>query len=154
MTVTACSSSPHRCQPPNGDASADVSYFVVFGSGRGEIRLHGQAMTDLYEELRNRTAFGERLDAEPRDPGDAGAATAARGRTRTKESEGSSDPLAQCAFHLLDLVDDVGEVTLDIVHGQGSSGCLVWLRRSNDGGASECLVQEPERLQRPGRKAH
>jgi hypothetical protein len=48
------------------DASNEGNYHVVFGSGRGAIRSRRQAVTELYEELRNRTALGQRLDAEPR----------------------------------------------------------------------------------------
>jgi hypothetical protein len=46
---------------------------------------------------------------------------------------------------LLDLVDGVGEVTIDVIHGR-STGCMVSLGRlATDGGAPQCLVREPER---------
>jgi hypothetical protein len=106
-------------------------------------------MADLYKELRDRTSSGERLNAQSVAQGDAGARA---GGGSTKGGGGdSSDPLAQSALHLLDLVDGVGEVTLDVVHGSGSHGCQVSLGRSADGGASRCLVQEPERPHRMGR---
>jgi len=104
-------------------------------------------MADLYKELRDRTASGERLDAEPRAPGAGGPLPV--GGSSTKAN--SDDPIAQCAFQLLDLVDGVGEVTLDVVRGSGGHGCQVSLGRTADGGASRCLVQEPERTRRPGR---
>jgi hypothetical protein len=153
MTVTICSASPQPCPPTEEDASADASYRVVFGSGRGAIRSRGQAMADLYEELRSRTTAGERLDAEPHSPGDAGGPGALSGRSTGMASAGSSDPIARCAFHLLNLVDDVGEVDLNVVHGSGSKGCMVSLGQSaTASGASQCLIQEPERPHRPGRK--
>jgi hypothetical protein len=147
MTVTICSSNTQPCRASAGDASQDASYHVVFGSGRGAIRSRGQAMMDLYEELRNRIASGERLDAEAHALGDAGASAVLRGGAT---SASSSDPIARCAFDLLDVVDRVGEVTLDVVHGAGSSGCTVSLDRfAADGGAAQCLVKEPEREHAP-----
>lgn len=146
LTIALCSSSPEPCPK----AEDDVSYRVVFGSGRGAVRTRGQAMADLYKELRDRTASGERLDAEPHAPGDGGATPTGAGSS-TKASAGNDDPIAQCAFQLLDLVDGVGAITVDVVHGSRSHGCQVSLGRTADGGASRCLVQEPERPRRPGR---
>jgi hypothetical protein len=153
MTITLCASSLQPC--PGTDASADVMYRVVFGSGRGEVRSSAQAMADLYEELRNRTAAGERLDAEAHAPGDAGAVTASGRGSTANVSAGSSDPISRCAFHLLHLVDAVGEVDLNIVHGSGSSGCMVWLGHSATGArAPECLIEEADRARHPGRKGN
>ena len=146
MAVTLCAWGPTACPAPESDASVEGAYRVVFGSGHGAIRSREQAMTDLYEELRNRTALGQRFDAEPHAPGGNVDGESHRGRPAKKTSSGSSDPLTQCAFRLLDLVDSAGEVTIDRVHGGSSTGCLVSL-----GGASQCLVDEPERAHRPGR---
>jgi hypothetical protein len=152
LVVTLCSASPQACPAPEGDASTDGSYHVVFGSGRGAIRSRGQAMADLYKELRDRTKSGEHLDAEPRAPGGVGSPARLAGGSTSKASEDSSDPIAQCASHLLDIVDGVGEVGLDVVHSFGSTGCVVSLGRSAaDGGASQCLIKAPERVHRPGR---
>ncbi|MGD0678692.1 MAG: hypothetical protein ABSC94_25065 [Polyangiaceae bacterium] len=110
-------------------------------------------MTDLYRELRDRTALGDRLDAEARAPGTTEGVPAPGSKSARQANTSGGDPIAQCAFELLALVDDVGEVTLDVVHGVGSNGCLVSLGRSTkDGGAHQCLVREPEHPQRPGRK--
>jgi hypothetical protein len=144
MTITLCSASAQPC-PPTDTGGSEVSYRVVFGSGRAEIRTRGQAMADLYKELRDRTAAGERLDAEPRAAGDAGPAVGAGGAA---SSEGSGDdPISKCAFHLLDIVDGIGEVSLDVVHqfGSGKSGCRISLRRD-----VQCLVRDPERPKGPG----
>jgi hypothetical protein len=150
MTVTLCSSSPKSCLTSEGDASAEGSYFVVFGSGRGILRSHEQAITDLYQELRNRMAAGEHLDVEPHAPGAASSPIAVADSWTTKANVGSSDPIAQCAVHVFDVVDRVGEVSLDVVHGVGSSGCLVSLSAAAaDGGAFQCLVQAPERARNP-----
>lgn len=160
MTVTLCSSVA-ACGTSEADASIDLRYRVVFGSGRGEIRSRGQAMADLYEELRNRLSAGERLDAEPHPPGisgtagpgDAGKSTALGGGSTPEASAGSGDPIARCAFHLIKLVDDAGEVNLDVVHGTGSNRCMVSVGYSAaSSGASECLLQEPDRPRPPGRK--
>jgi hypothetical protein len=143
LTVTLCSSSPEACPASAPDTSGAGSYRVVFGSGRGEIRSRGQAMADLYKELRDRTSSGERLNAQSVAQGDAGARA---GGGSTKGGGGdSSDPLAQSALHLLDLVDGVGEVTLDVIHGR-SSGCMLSLGRlGGEGSAPQCLVKEPDR---------
>jgi hypothetical protein len=148
MTVILCSARPQACEASQTDASAGGSYRVVFGSGHGAIRSRRQAMTDLYEELRNRTASGQRLRAEPH-ASDTAVPTAKVGVS--KASAGGSDLVARCAFHLLDLVDSVGEVTLDRVYESGSSGCVLSLGRPVDGGASPCLIEEPERAHRPDR---
>jgi hypothetical protein len=148
MTVAICSSSPAPCRALEPDAS-DASYLVVFGSGRGVVRSREQATTDLYQELRNRMAAGERLDVEAYAAGDAGIVTALGDTWTTKANAGSSDPIAQCAVHLFALVDRIGEVTVDVVHGVGSSGCLVSLGQPTAGGTPPCLVQEPERAKGP-----
>ncbi len=146
MAVTLCSSSPEPCPASDGDASAGATYLVVFGSGRGVVRSREQATTDLYQELRNRMSAGERLDVEPRAPGAAGTPIALTDSWTTKATAASSEPLAQCAVHLLLLVDRVGAVALDVEHGVGSTGCQVSLgHATSDGGTSQCLVQEPER---------
>jgi hypothetical protein len=137
LVVTLCSASPKAC-PADADASTDGSYRVVFGS-----------MADLYKELRDRTKSGEQLDAEPHSPGD-GRPTS--GGSSTRGGADSSDPIAQVASHLLDLVDGVGEVSLDVVHF-ASGGCVVSLGRSaGDGGASQCMIKGPERAHSAGRK--
>jgi hypothetical protein len=152
MTVTLCSASPVPC-PSTDDASTGGSYRVVFGSGRAEIRSRGQAMTDLYKELRDRIASGERLDAVPRPPRGAGGAFATSGGSSPKPGGDSADATTQCAFHLLDLVDGVGEVTLEVAPRFAATGCLVLLGRPGaDAGVPHCLVPEPERPNRPGRR--
>jgi len=146
LTVTLCSSSAQPCPVSEAD---DASYRVVFGSGRGVIRSRGQAMADVYKELRDRTSSGERLDAEPHAPNASGPRVPTGTGSTRKPGASGDDPLSQCAFQLLDLVDGVGEVTIDVVHG--SSGCRVSLGRAADGGVSRCLVQEPERERRFGK---
>jgi hypothetical protein len=151
MIITMCASTEQSCPASDADASGDARYRVVFGSGHAEIRSRGQAMADLYKEVRDRTAVGERLVAEPRVLGDGGA-PAIQGMTEA--SAGKGDPVSQCAFHLLDLVDGVGEVTLSVVHEYGGSDCMVTLgRAAASGGASQCLIKAPERASRPGRGA-
>jgi hypothetical protein len=152
MTITLCSASPHPCLPSDGDASTNASYRVVFGSARATIRSRGQVTTDLYNELRDRTTSGEQVDVELHAPGDAGSPPAGLGGSSSAPNVSSaSESLTHCAFRLTDLVDRVGEVTLDVIHEFGSSGCKVSLGRfAADTSASQCLIQEPERSRRPG----
>ena len=137
MVVTLCAADPGACAAARADGgNVESGYRVVFGSGRAELRSRGQAMADLYKELRDRTSSGERLSAQPRSPGDGGALAAGESRGSSGPG-GDAEPLSQCAFHLLDLVDGVGEVTLDVVHGYGSRACLVSLGQAGPG---QCLV--------------
>jgi hypothetical protein len=146
MTVTLCSVSPHQCPPPDPGASGEATYRVLFGSGLASVRSRGQAMADLYKELRDRTAVGERLDAESHAPGRAVPLAKPDHAPTTEASEGNSDPVTRCAFHLLDLVDGVGEVTLDVVHESGLANCTVSLGgASATHGAAQCLISAPDR---------
>ncbi|HEY6461553.1 MAG TPA: hypothetical protein VIY73_15405, partial [Polyangiaceae bacterium] len=69
LVVTVCASSADACPSADSDGSTAEAYHVVFGSGRGVYRSRGQAMADLYNELRNRTASGDHLVARPRATG-------------------------------------------------------------------------------------
>jgi hypothetical protein len=151
MVITLCASSPAACPGVGSAAGADggapadgesgAGYHVVFGSGRGVMRTRGQALADLYKELRDRTASGERLAARTHVPAGTGGST----KAATKDS----DALAASASRLLDVVDGVGEVTLDLVHA--TSGCILSLaREGGDAGAPQCLIKEPERAKRRG----
>ncbi len=153
LTITLCSASSVPCLSPD-DASTDASYRVVYGSGRAEIRSRGQAMTDVYKEVRDRLASGERLEAVPRAPRGAGGAFSASTASASKAStEEGSDATTRCAFHMLDLVDGGNEVTLEVAPRFASTGCLVSLGRpQGDAGAPHCLIAEPERPNRGGRK--
>jgi hypothetical protein len=147
MTITLCSASTDACRASTGDASTDTSYRVVFGSGRAVLRSREQAKTDLYNELRDRTALGDRLDAELRAPGDAMVPAAAERASPGTGGAASSDPLSKCTFQLLDLVDDIGEMSLSVVHAARSGGCMLSVRGPPATGgdtASHCLLQAPE----------
>src|SRR5580658_3320984 len=154
MTIMLCSASPQPCLPLGGDASTNASYRVVFGSGRAAIRSRGQVTTDLYNELRDRTTSGEQVDVELYVAGDAGSPPAGFGGGSSAPNVSSgNESLTQCAFRLTELVDRGGEVTLDVIHEFGSSGCRVSLGRfAADPSASQCLIQEPERSRRPGNR--
>jgi hypothetical protein len=146
MTITLCSASTEPCRSSTGDAGAEGSYRVVFGSGRAVVRSREQAKTDLYSELRDRTALGDRLDAELHAPGDAMVPAAAERASTGTAGTASGDPLSKCTFQLLDLVDDIGEMSLSVVHGARSGGCTLSVRGpalGGDGG-SHCLLQAPE----------
>lgn len=113
-------------------------------------------MTDVYQELRDRTALGERIDAEVLhlDATAAPAGSRKRADHSTMQADANADPLARCAFLLLDLVDQNGEVTLDVVHWSGVNGCTVSMGAgAGDGGEPQCLIKEPERLHDPRRKS-
>jgi hypothetical protein len=146
LTITLCSSSPQACPPPEGDSPSAAVYRVVYGSGRGVTRTREQALTDLYKELRDRTGAGDRLVAQPHVPGDGGAPNL--GGSSTKATTNGSDALADSAQRLLDIVDGVGEVTVDVAHGTGAPECVLSLGRSIAGGGSwQCLIKEPHREQ-------
>ncbi len=144
MVITLCSAMPAACEgAPEGTA-----YHVVYGgSGRGVLRSREQTVADLYKELRDRTSSAERLLASPRSPRDGGAPVLLHASS-AKASERSGDALAQSAQHLVDVVDGVGELALDVLHGPGE--CLVALGRAgSDAGAQQCLIQSPERPHAP-----
>jgi hypothetical protein len=155
LTITHCLSSPTPCLPPEGEGSLSTSYSVVFGSGRGAVRSRGQATADLYNEMRHKTSSGERLDVEVYTLADGGAWAPVPNGLEVRKNASGGDPLAECAQELLGFVDDAGEVTLDVLHESGSKGCMVTMSHlSADGGASQCLVEEPEHPHGPphGRK--
>jgi hypothetical protein len=152
MVVTLCSASPGACSASDADATGGEAYHVVFGSGRGVMRSRGQAMADIYKELRDRTTSGERLAARPRAPGDGGASPSAGGAPPKPAASDDSDALAQSAQRLIDVVDGMGELTLDVAHDAASADCLVSLQRSwSSGVAVHCLIKAPERQHSHGR---
>jgi len=149
MTVTSCAWPSVACSSLDADASAEDRYRVVFGSGHATIRSRGEAMSDLYRELRDHAAAGQRLDVEPRSPGAAGTSARARAAPHPSSPAAGSDAIMQGAFSLLDLVDTIGEVDVAVVYGEAVTQCRISLGRGTpDGGAAECLVREPERSQR------
>ena len=139
MAVMLCAPGSRLCLASPGGDLHEARYRVVFGSGRAEVRSRGQAMADLYQELRDRTAAGEHLAAEPRAVGDGGAPSTRD--TRRPVTSADTDPLSQCAFHLLDLVDGAGEVHLDVVHTDAAHACKVSLGK---GSSAPCLVPDAE----------
>jgi hypothetical protein len=122
-------------------------YRVTSGSGRGSIRSRRQATTDLYQELRDRTAAGNRLDVAPYGPVDAGSPAVRRGDSAIPKTV-SDESLLLCAVRLLEVVDGLGGLALDVVHTSGLKGCLVSMGTSvGDAGGFQCLINEPERAQ-------
>jgi hypothetical protein len=148
LTVTTCSSSPQLCAAKSED-SPSAGYYVVSGSGRGAGRSRTQAMADVYREVRDRTSLGEHLHAEPHVPGDAQTPPPV-GAIATSGATNAGDPIGKCAAQLLEIVDAVGEVTLDVAHGSGGRACLVSLGGGAADGGAQCLLQAPERPQRQG----
>jgi hypothetical protein len=150
MSISSCSWIPQDCLAADQDASVDAMYRVVFGSGRGVVRTREQAMTDLYRELRDRTDAGDRLTVRPRRRTDLGGGAGGHAPSTTPSTP-SSDAVAQSAMRLLDTVDGVGELVVDVNHNS-RSGCMLSLEHSvGDGGASQCLIDEPERPHGRGR---
>ncbi len=151
MTVTLCSASAQPCEVPEGGTSDDEAYRVVFGSGRAEIRSRGQAMTDLYKELRDRTTAGERLAAIPRAPRPSGGAFTTSAGASAKASGGEGDDITRCALHRLDRAEGGGEGGLSRRRRCAGTGCIVSLGRpGGDAGMPQCLIKEPDR---PNNKA-
>jgi hypothetical protein len=141
ILVTACRIDRRGClraQPsPPPDTSA---YRVVFGGGGGAVRTRGQAMADLYKEIRDRTEAGEHLAAAPHHVGDPPAEEgqdAPRSRSHTAD-----DPLVEAAFQLMAEVDRDGEITIDSLPRRAPSSCKLALGSLDpDAGASHCLVE-------------
>jgi hypothetical protein len=147
MVVTNCGWPSSPCAGLEQTDAEGGTYRVVFGSGRASIRSRGQAMSDLYRELRDKSSAGLRLDIEARAPsvGDAAAPPIAAPHA----SRGTaSDPISQSAFAVLDLVDSVGEADVDEVNVSDADQCVISLGRMADGGAMQCLVRAPERAKR------
>jgi hypothetical protein len=128
------------------NAAADSSYRVTFGSGHASFRSRGQAMSDLYREMRDKTSAGQQLDLEARSPSAGGASSPAAAAAVHRGT--SDDPITQASFAALDLVDNLGEVAVDVVYGGGTDRCVISLGRAIDAGAKTCLVREPERPKR------
>ncbi len=127
----------------------EASYRVVFGSGAGTIRTRGQAWAMLHAELRDRTALGEHLDAEPRDLGDGGVA---EDDDPPHDADKASDKLSSAASQIMHAVDARGEVALDVLPQWGVADCEISMGpRGPDGKVGRCLVDAPPRPSRPGR---
>jgi hypothetical protein len=156
LTVTRCLVSATPCQPEKGEVALRDSYHVVFGSGRGAVQSRLQVEAELYNELRYRTSSGEHLNARVRYAADGGAvprAPVTKAAASKDDKPGGEESLPHCAQELLDLVDDAGEVTVDVLHGDGASTCMVSLGElSADGTRPRCLVAAPERGVAPSRK--
>jgi hypothetical protein len=147
MIVTNCGWPTHPCGDLDSNATADGSYRVTFGSGHASVRSRGQAMSDLYREMRDKTSAGQRLDIEARSPSASSTSPAPVGAV---PRGGSNDPITQASFVVLGLVDTIGEADVDVVYGGSAEQCVISLGRGPgaDAGAGPCLVREPERPKR------
>jgi hypothetical protein len=144
VMVTTCAIDKNGCLLAQPSAPPpESSYRVVFGGGVGAIRTRGQAMADLYKEIRDRTESGGHLAAETHHLGDPppdfeGAKAAPRSKAA------ADDPLVEAAFQLMDAVDHDGEVTLDALSQRSASSCKLSIGVPDpDGGAARCLVEAP-----------
>lgn len=150
VLVTACSADRRGCRRAQAGSRVDeAAYRVSFGRGPGSVRTRGQAMADLYKEIRDRTQGGESLAAEAHRLGDPPARTDDSSRAHHV----ADDPLVEAAFQLMDEVDRAGELTVDAVSNQRGIPCRVSLDTgSSDAGISRCLVEAPATSTgRPGR---
>jgi len=152
MTVLRCSLAPTACAEVARPGDLAGSYRVSFGSSPGGVRSREQAVSDLYRELRDRTSLGSRLITASRRPEPITARTeAAEAPTHPRPSGGSSDPIVEAAFDLIESVDEAGEVTVDVAHD--SSSCKIALVQAASGVAPEpgdtghrrCLLKGAER---------
>lgn len=143
VLVTTCAIDKNGCllaQP--SAAPSDSSYRVVFGGGVGAIRTRGQAMADLYKEIRDWTENGGHLAAETHHLGDPPPDL--EGAKSARRTGGADDPLVAAAFELMDAVDHDGEVTLDALSQRSPSSCKLSIASPDpDAGASRCLVNAP-----------
>jgi hypothetical protein len=154
VLVTACSIDKRGCllAQPSGP-SDDASYRVAFGGGVGAIRTRGQAMAELYKEIRDRTTNGAHLAAEPHHIGDP-PASAQGAKTAPRPAAGlADDPLVEAAFQLMDAVDHDGEVTIDSLPMRSPSSCqLSMASLESDAGGARCLVNAPPSVVIPSRR--
>jgi hypothetical protein len=112
---------------------------VATGGGTGLERSREQALSDVYRELRDRTAFGTKLVAVSHHEGHPAATRPSAEAPKTA----GTDPLILASFDILEAVDREGRVTLDVFHGRTS--CKVALAVSElDAGGRRCLVDGPE----------
>jgi hypothetical protein len=111
------------------------------------VRSRGQAMSDLYREMRDKTSAGQVLDIEARNPaaGDGGVVSPSG-----THGGGSDDPISRASFAVLDIVDAIGEAAVDVLYTSGTDQCAISLGRGvhPDSGAMQCLVREPDRPKR------
>jgi hypothetical protein len=150
LIITRCGRGVSGCPALDGDASVpEPTYRVVFGSGTGTIRSRGQAWATLYGELRDRTALGEHLDAEPNEIRDGAADEDV---APTHDSNKGSDALSAAASQIMRVVDSSGEISIDVLPEWGRAECEVSIGpRGPDGRAGRCLVEAPPRAARPAR---
>jgi hypothetical protein len=141
VLITACRIDRRGClraQPSPPPATS--AYRVVLGGGGGAVRTRGQAMADLYKEIRDRTEAGEHLAAAPHhvgDPPPEDAQDAPRAH-----SHAGDDPIVEAAFELMAEVDRDGELTIDSLPRRAPSGCKLALGSLDpDAGSSRCLVE-------------
>jgi hypothetical protein len=141
VLVTICAVDKRACLLAQGSPTPeDSSYRVVLGRGVGAIRTRGQAMADLYTEMRARTGAGGHLMATPHHIGEPPANLAASPRSRAA----ADDPLVEAAFNLMEAVDRDGEVTIDAAPSVSAGGCKVAVGSLEaDAGAARCLVGAP-----------
>jgi hypothetical protein len=145
MIVTNCAWPSHPCAGLESAGPDEGSYRVVFGSGHGSVRSRGQAMSDLYRELRDKTSAGQRLDIEARNPIAGGGVVPPSG----VHPGGGDDPITRASFVVLSLVDNLGEASVDALYNAGADPCVISVGRAvTDAGTPPCLVREPERPKR------
>jgi hypothetical protein len=138
VRVTMCALDRSGCLRAQSESPPeDSSYRVAFGRGAGLIRTRGQAMAELYKEVRDRTDSGEHLAAKAHHLGDPH--TPLEPRTRVAE-----DPLTEAAYQLMEAVDRDGEITIDSLSRQGPGTCKLSLGPLDpDAGATNCLINAP-----------
>src|ERR1700722_7788716 len=125
LIVTNCAWPTQPCAGFDANASPDGNYRVTFGSGHASIRSRGQAMSDLYREMRDKTSAGQRLDIEARSPNPGGTSSPAPPGSVHPGHGTSNDPVTQASFAVLELVDNIGEADVDVVYAGGPDQCVI-----------------------------
>jgi hypothetical protein len=121
---------------------------VAFGDGAGASRSRGQALADIYKELRDRLAAKEHLDVRPWLRGDAGAVPSL---SLPRVDPKADDPLSVAAVRIINAVDEAGSIAVDIVPAWARAGCRISIQGGSATAGAGCLLDEPPREKGLGR---
>jgi hypothetical protein len=152
--VAECSREGAQCSLANGTPPPGPTYVVAFGTSAGSTRSRQQAMTDLYRELRDRTASGSHLAARSQHLAESEGGGPAADDADSKEAKSAGgDPLVDAAFELMKIVDREGEITIDSAPSNRSCRVSFVQPTPLDASAGEdrCFQAEERHEGRPSR---
>jgi hypothetical protein len=142
LRVVQCARDVDSCTRPGASEPAPgEGYLVAAGSGRGTLRTREQALTDVYQELRDRTQFGSHLVVRPLRLPVPEAGMLPTGGEGSPGKPRGGEPLIAAAFRAMATVDAEGGVTVDEDHAPGN--CRVTIAEGDaDAGVSSCAFED------------